>query len=180
MNFSSHISKLKSKLARFCGILSKISYLLPESARLNYYYGFIYPNLIYNVETWCGTFSSHLDRLIVIHKRIVRIIAGEPPLSHSSPIFHDLKILKLYDIYRFQLAIYMFNARHNYPVRHSLNTQSRGLPVSSFHRLSTTQHSISFMGPKIWNELPRNLTEISRFGEFKRKLKEYFIDQYSQ
>ena len=140
---------------------------------LNYYYGFIYPNLIYNIEIWGGTFPCHLESLHVIQKRIVRIIAGEPPLSHSNPIFHDLKILKLTDIYRFKLAVYMFNNRENYPAQHSLNTRSRDMPVSIFHRLTTTQHDLYFMGPKIWKELPRHLTEISRFGEFKNKLKMY-------
>ena len=49
LNFSDHISYVTGKLAKSIGILFKIRSNLPTSARLNYYYSYVYPYLSYNV-----------------------------------------------------------------------------------------------------------------------------------
>ena len=100
LTYSDHIKLVNGKIAKSTGILYKITHLLPLLVRLDYYYAFIYPYLSYCVIVWGATYPSHLYNLIVQPKKIIRIISDAPYLSHSSPLFHNLKILKFEDAYR--------------------------------------------------------------------------------
>ena len=61
----------------------------------------------------------------------------------------------------------MFNAgtKGLYLTEHILNTWSKDdtspLPSPSFYRLTLSQHSISFVEPIIWNDLPTRIININ-------------------
>ena len=181
LTFKSHIDLVSNKISRHSGILYKIKHLLPLATRLNYYFAFIFPYLSYNVIVWGGTYKSHLNPLIISHKKIIRNICDAEYLEHSSPLYKKLGLLKFEDIYRYKLLIYMFKARCNglYLIEHERTTRNRDQSAySNFHRLELTQHAVSFAGPKLWNSLPINLRNIESLGQFKRSLQKYFIDSY--
>ena len=75
MTFSVHIDEVLTKISRHTGILFKIRDNLPTKTRLDYYYAFIYPYLSYNVIFWGATYQTHLNPLIVQHKRTIRTIS---------------------------------------------------------------------------------------------------------
>ena len=52
--------------------------------------------------------------LEVAQKKCIRIIANVNPRTHSEPIFYDLDILKVRDVYKFNLGSYMFKNAGNY------------------------------------------------------------------
>ena len=180
LSFKNHIDYITSKISRNTGIFYKIRNNLPMKARLNFYYSFIYPFLIYNVINYGSTYSSHLVNLICQHKRIIRAIANAGYYDHTSPLFSRLKLLKFSDIYRYNVAVYMYQHCSNFQIQHDVNTRSRSMAatVPSFNRLTICQHSITFMGPKVWNNLPLYVRNSSSISKFKKNLKVYFIDQY--
>ena len=47
--------------------------------------------------------------------------------------------------------------------------------VPAFQRLSVTQKSLHYMGPRVWNLLPGEIRSITSFGLFKREAKKYFM-----
>ena len=49
---------------------------------------------------WRQTFTSYLETLVLIQRKIVRAIAHQHPLSHALPIFKSLKQLQLYGIFK--------------------------------------------------------------------------------
>ena len=78
------------------------------------------------------------------------------------------------------MFLYMFSAMKKglYLIEHSINTRNRNQASSTHHRLSTTQHSVSFEGPRIWNQLPQSLRNVDSLYVFKTKLKRHLIQQY--
>ena len=180
MTFTHHIDHVLKKISRHTGILYKIRDPLTQQARLNYYYAFIYPYLSYNVILWGSTFQTHLNPLIVQHKRTIRTIADANFRDHTDPLFRRLGLLKFADIYLYHILVYMFKAikRGEYTQTRNLNTRSTGLAQPVFHRLTTTQHAISFTGPTAWNNLPNQMRSIEKIGTFKRTLKAYLISNY--
>ena len=54
-------------------------------ARLNYYYGLVYPNLIYNVIPWGRANPTHFSPLIAQYKRTIRTFLG-PTIWNQLPI----------------------------------------------------------------------------------------------
>ena len=63
------------------------------------YNSLIHPHLIYGLYFW--GFSP--KRLIILQKKAVRTISLSRYLSHSTPLFKNLKILKIDDQYSIQL-----------------------------------------------------------------------------
>ena len=149
-------------------------------ARLNFYYSFLYPYLSYNVVVWGNTFKTHLHPIIIQQKQIIRLIAGANYLAHTNALFHEYEVLKFEDIYKYCMSLYMFSAMKKglYLIEHSINTRNRNQASSTHHRLSTTQHSVSFEGPRLWNQLPQSLRNIESLYLFKIKLKRHVIQQY--
>ena len=166
LSFKEHISFILKKISRHSGILYKIRDGLPLQTRLNYYYSFIYPYISYNIVVWGGTYSTCLQPLIVQQKRTIRIIKDAGYSEHSSPLFKELNLLKVVDIYKYYLLIYMFKAKTKgeFSITHLRNTRNRDFVLPVFHRLEMTQHAVSFMAPKTWNSLPLTLRKIEKLG----------------
>ena len=180
LNFSQHIAHVSGKLSKNVGIFSKIRSNLPLNARMNYYYAFIFPYLTYNVIFWGRTYTCHIQSIILLQKRVVRLMADANFLDHTDPLFSRLKILKFDDIFRYFMSIYMFKAikQGRYQCQHTLNTRNRGLAQPLFNRLASGERSVSVMGPKVWNNLPQNIRNIEMLSAFKNQLKNHFINQY--
>ena len=159
----------------------KIRDNLPIKARLDYYYTFIYPYLSYNVVVWGGTYQNHLNPLITQHKRIIRTIASAQARDHTTPLFFQLGLLKFGDLYNYYLLIHMYKKinQGEFSVAHSVNTRNRHLATPTFHRLTLTQHSVSFRGPTAWNTLPLQLQQLPTLSKFKKCLKLFFIQKYA-
>ena len=86
-----HISEISIKVARVIGIMNKLKHIFPHQILRTLYNSLIHPHLIYGLYIW--GFSP--KRLTILQKKAVRILARRPYISHTTPIFKDLKILKL-------------------------------------------------------------------------------------
>ena len=181
MTFKDHIGYVISKISRYTGILYKIRDNLPTKTRLDYYYAYIYPYLSYNTLIWGCAYLNYLQPLIIQQKRAVRTIANAGFMDHTDPIFKQLKLLKVKDIYNLQLGLYMYHARNRGEYASQSNIHTRGSDHdahSVVHRLSRSQHAVSYAGPQFWNTLPIDIRSINNFGRFKKSLKEHLINKY--
>ena len=69
------------------------------------YYSLVYPYLYYCTIAWGSTYPSNLNRLVLLQKRVIRIISKD---THTDPIFRDLKLLRLDQIYLYQLGKFRY------------------------------------------------------------------------
>ena len=54
---------------------------------------------MYGLFVWGNRKFSNKNRLVTLQKKVLRIVNGSSYLTHTEPIFKNLKILKLYDLY---------------------------------------------------------------------------------
>ena len=181
VNFKTHITHVLNKISKHAGILFKLKANLPTFTRINYYNAFILPYLDFNILHWGGTNECHLEPLVIIQKRIIRTIADEDYLAHTTPLFFRLKLLKIKDLFRFQAVVDTYNKikEGQYSVSHDIHTRNSQFALSKFHNLTRTQQSITFNGPTFWNSLPAELRNITILSNFKVKLKEFYLSQYA-
>ena len=181
LKFDTHIKLLCKKISKSIGIMFKLKEYVPQCVMLKIYYSLVYPYLIYGNLIWGGTFPTHLHPLFLLQKRAVRIVVNASYLAHTNDIFIDLKILKLPDIHKFLVLQYVFNNFNKFHVPNSnqhYSTRRQNELSPQFQRLSLTQHSLKFSGPKFWNKLPLNIRQCNRFNLFKKMVKSHLIDQY--
>ena len=74
------------------------------------------------------------------------------------------------------MGMYMYINHGKYRCTHGLNTRNSKLGVPKFHRLTQTQHAISFKGPHIWNSIPEEIKNLKTIKKFK--LKDHLINFY--
>ena len=104
-----HITKTAIKIARVIGVLNKLKHIFPQHILLTIYNSLIQPHLIYGLYLW----GLNCKRLKILQKKAVRILAFRPYISHSTPIFKTLKILKLEDLYTMQLYKFYYKNTNN-------------------------------------------------------------------
>ena len=122
LNFKPHITFICNKISKAIGIIYRSRDFLPKYILISLYYTLVYPYLNYCTLAWGNTFTSHLEPIRIIQKKIVRIITFQPYSCHTSPLFHDLNFLKFDDIYKYRAVVHIFHERgrgscqrtHNY------------------------------------------------------------------
>ena len=87
LSWKEHISYVCGKVAKGIGIVSKVRKYLNKSTLLELYYSFIYPYLTYCNQVWGLSCKSHMDALVKLQKRAIRIISGVHPRTHTDPLF---------------------------------------------------------------------------------------------
>ena len=180
LKFSNHLQIVSLKLSKNVGIIYRLKTCIPQKVLIQLYYSLVYPYLSYCVNIWGSTYDAHVKPIEILQKKIVRLITNSSYYAHTTPLFRELNILKLCDIYKFHAALFMFDKIHSSTTvpRHSYSTRFNSDTRSAFHRLTVTQHSLSFTAPKIWNDIPLAIRNIKKLKPFKKNLKQFFIDQY--
>ena len=69
LNWISHITFVKNKVAKGIGIIRRARPLLNKSALKNLYHTFIYPYLTYCVEVWGSAKFVHLSPILFLQKK---------------------------------------------------------------------------------------------------------------
>ena len=95
----SHVTKTAIKISRVIGVLNKLKHIFPQHILSTIYNSLIQPHLIYGLYLW----GLNCKRLKILQKKSIRVLAFKPYLSHSTPVFKDMKILQLDDLYTMQL-----------------------------------------------------------------------------
>ena len=95
LNFAEHIIKLTCKLSKSVGILSKLRNILLFTALRKLYYSMVHSHLFYGIVIWVYTYDSHLERLIILQNKAVKMVAGGHRQDHVTPFYHGFQILKL-------------------------------------------------------------------------------------
>ena len=76
--------------------------------------------MLYGIRAWGGTFKTYLSKLSTLQNKSVKILTGANYFDHATPSFKNLKILKLADLYKLEVAKIMFrHIRNNFPTTFS-------------------------------------------------------------
>ena len=110
LSWKYHLSELSKKLARTCGFFFKIRNLLPLDVLLCLYNALFLSFLQYGLIVWGQTFASYIGPILKLQKKAVRDISFQPRLSPALPIFKDLKVLKLSEIFELLLLTFFYDS----------------------------------------------------------------------
>ena len=181
LKFRDHIDTICNKISRSIGIMYKLKNFVPTVVLKQIYYSLVYPYLNYCICIYGGTYNVHMNRLVILQKRIVRLICKAPFLAHTSNLFHDLKFLKICDIYKYTIGIYMYanpDYRNSFDRNHDHSTRNRSTLRPVRPRLTVCENSLSVVGPNIWNSIPDSIRNCLSRDSFKFRFKQYLIELY--
>ena len=180
LKFSSHISYSCNKMSKSIGIFYKLKNYIDTKSLIKLYYTFIYPYMIYCNVIWGGTNQTHLNRMFVLQKRVIRVIHGLNSRAHTEELFFDSKILKLKDLNFYFLGQHVYKNFDSFTSDHVTGymTRQNSDLRPMYQRLSLTQKSIYYAAPSAWNCIPRNIRCLDKIEEFKIELKNFCVNKY--
>ena len=86
LTWKHHISELSKKLNMSIGILFKMNKLCPKRSLMSLYFSLVHSYLSYGTFVWGNANETHLNKIRVLQKKVVRIIANVEYNNHSSPL----------------------------------------------------------------------------------------------
>ena len=186
LSFSRHVSYIKNKISKGMGIIIKARKYLNKKSLLDLYHAFVYPYLTYCIEVWGNMSNVHLDALVKIQKKIVRIITYSPYLAHTDELFKDLNILPIHKLMLQRVSLQMFKySRNTLPeviselfitndTFHSHNTRNKNKLRSKMSNREYMYKNFSFIGVYIWNDIQDHIPINTSYSKFKSNTKNYF------
>ena len=188
LSWNKHIDVIVSKISKTVGLLSKVRHLLPNLGTRTLYMSLVEPYIGYCNIVWSQANASvYLDKIFKIQKKYCRIITFSDFRAHSEPLFKELNILNVYNMYKYQIALFMykqlngliplmdcFSFTTNFSVHDHYTRQGSNLHMARC-RTTKRQLTIFFQGPKIWNSLPLSLRDSPSILFLKKHLKKYLL-----
>nr|CAB3266990.1 reverse transcriptase [Phallusia mammillata] len=192
LKWEKHIAHVERKLAQACGIMYKLRDYFGQQFLRIIYYSFAYPYLQYAIAAWGSGYAASIKTLNIKHNKILRAITRSPYRCRATPLYHDLRLLKFKDIYKLEVAK-LLHSFHTGALPSTYN--SLFTPITSVHHYNTRRaenqnyfhprvntafgtRSICHRGPKVWEDLPRDIKSLSRLSSFKKQLRLYLLRQY--
>ena len=145
----------------------------------------MYMRINYCIEVFGSAAQYHINSLVVLQKRAVRVITSSKFREHTAPLFKDLKLLTLQQLYLYRIGLFMFKVHHNKVPDvcqsifvtnanvHSYNTRRRNhlhVPIANSVCLSKC---IRIKGVKIWNKIMDSIDVQCSIACFKHKLRNF-------
>ena len=105
-------------------------------------------------------------------------------LAHTEPLFSELNILKVSNLYNYSIALFMYKLNcsklpdifpmfvYNHEIHKYETRQSDHFHIPTC-RTNLSKMSIKYQGPIIWNELSSNIDIDCSIGTFKKRAKRY-------
>ena len=178
-----HTQYIKGKISRGFGVLLKARKVFNQETLVSLYYSMIYPYLSYCIHVWGSASANHLRDLITLQKRIIRIISGEPPLTHTEPLYKKLKLLPLKGIYVYTISLFMFkftsgmlpnifsNMFQYSSIHNPYQTRQSNALYIHFCSTNRSQKNIRYIGAYIWNVLITKINVYCKISTFKIHLR---------
>ena len=184
LKWKKHIDVVLSKTSKCLGILSKVRHLVPVQLTRLLYLTLVEPYMAYCNIIWCQSEkNSNLDKIFKLQKRYCRLMMFSNFRAPSKPLFSQLKLLNIYQIYKYQLAIYMFKIVHKLVPHLNHQLFSTGSSIHGYDtrfkdalrkhacRTKLRQSTFCFQGPKLWNNLADSIKLSPSLTIFKKNLK---------
>ena len=176
LTWMSHIKHISSKLSRVLFLLRELKDFVPNEHVKSAYFAFFQSVILYGLLLWGN--SSHISDILLLQKKAVRLLTNLPPLTHCKPLFRELGIMTVINLYILQCVMHVKSNISNFIVRrtvHSYPTRNREDLHVPFNRLSISQKNYSAMSLKIFNHFPHKVTELP-VNDLKDKLTEWLTN----
>ena len=191
VTWSEQIEDLSKRLSCAAGIFSKLRYYINIKTMIEMYHSLFNSKLQYAILCWGSTSSTRISKLQVLQNKAIRNMNKAPRYYRLDNYYLNQRILKVQDLYNLEVVKFMHGHSqgllpicfssffvetrylHGYHTRHSY---LRNYNISHF-KTSKGQRSIQFLGPKLWNDVPNDIRNLSKVS-FKIKMKNLILSRY--
>ena len=189
LSFAHHINLVSNKISKTIGILFKLKHYVPVNVLKTIYTSLIQSYLSYGISVWVAANATNLYHLTILQKRAIRLVNNSNYLDHTNPIFHNLNILKLNDLYKVRCLKYMYNViflnKYDFiqssilsqQVEHNHQTRTTDLRLPTVKKDKFKQ-SIIYKSTFYWNKFKYLIPWVRGIHTFVKETKNLLINGY--
>jgi len=176
LSWDTHTDQLCGKLNTSIYVLKRIKSISTlETAKLAYF-SIFESHLRYGLIVWGNSSQKNIQRILILQKRAIRVLAGLNPIESCRIPFKEMRILTVISLYIFEAINYAIKTNlHKTGQLHEYNTRNRNNFLLPIHHLTLTEEKPSYIGPKLFNMLPGHLKKISTEKHFKKELQGWLL-----
>ena len=180
-----HVNSVCRKIYAGLAMLKRIRPFVEDDTLKLLYSCLIQSQMDYCCEIWGDRFNTHIERITKLQKRAARLILMCNIYTPSKDLFSRLRWQPFTQRIVYFRAVFVYKCLNNISARyyddyfheisetHTINTRqsSRHDLAIPKYRTEYFTHSLSFLCPKLWNDLPVALRELTSLSTFKLHLK---------
>ena len=189
LTWSLHIANIKNKISKNIGIISRIRNFIDTKTALMLYYSMVYPYLTYGNIVWASNYKSRLTGLVKMQKHAIRIMFHLPPSTSTKAKSIEHGLLNVIQINLFLIGQFMFkysnsllpSSFNNFFLKtsnlHNYNLRTNYAYRPDFAKTNMKLFSIKCIGPRVWSDVPPEISSLSHFASYKKLSKLYFLSK---
>lgn len=158
MSWEQHINYVINKLNSAYYAICSLKCKLDQNGLLSVYYGLVNSHLNYCTSVWGG--SIHINKVLVVQKRILRKIFNMKLTDSCRPVFVKYKIMTVIAIYIYKLLIFAHERQHKMIHNkniHSHDTRTKNnIIVNKFYH-EFYKKSVNFASIHLYNKLTNEI-----------------------
>lgn len=191
LTFKHHISCINQKISRHLFSIKQLKFSLPKDSLRTLYFALIHPHLTYGILAWGNSKASLLRKTETLQKRALRTINVKKYNSHTDPLFRSCGVLKIPDIAKMEILLFMHDYinnklpksfegtfSHNSDHQNAYLTRQRDM----FNIPRTKSRFVDklplFCFPNLWNKNESLFNTHTSRNNFKRIIKSAYIKEY--
>ena len=188
LSWADHIKEVCWKISQAAGVIFKVRNRLSPEALMLIYHALVAQKLKYGLICWATASKFLLDRVNVVHNKVVRYMTFSKPCSRAWPLYCKLNVLPL-DIlaelewgkfmYKFQNKMlpkafdsYFKAPSHQHGTRYA---KQKNFELVRFAN-AKEKSMIKCIGPKKWSLIPIEIKETLFLQTFTKKFRAHLID----
>lgn len=177
ITWTPHIDTLSKKLNTSLFMIKQIKSLSNSETAKTAYFSLFESHLRYGLAVWGGTSKVNLNRILMLQKKCIRVLAGLHQLDSCRDAFRELKIMTIVSLYIQEVVMYVDGKdlqRNKDAHRH--NTRNGELYILPAHNLKLFETKPSYIGRKLHNSLPEEM-HTKRGNSLRSALKAWLLDR---
>lgn len=189
LSWKPHMELLLHKINIISGVVSKIKHYLTKEALLMLYNSLIKSHLQYCIMTWCFGNKTLVKKLQRAANKFIRLVFGLKYRDSVGNVMKHSSILTIEQILHLETAIFMHKLTNNslpsafcdilenntIKSNTTRKTRSGSGLYPSFCRIDLTKQSLKYLGPLVWNRIPRDIKDHKSLNIFKNCLFNYIL-----
>lgn len=167
LSWAPHIDAVLDRLSRVNFLLSRLMCCVPFEYVKSTYFALFQSVMSYGLMFWGN--ATKTGEVLIMQKRAIRIMSGAGRIAHCKPLFLELRILTVVNLYIYNSLVHAYKGKHKHQHRiniHGLNTRRRHDIDVPFVRLEKLRSSHLIMSIRLFNKLPLKVRNLS-LREFK-------------
>ena len=191
LTWENHINEVCNSLLKYFGIFYNIRNSIPLAMARTIYYACIYSRIKYAIEIYGTASETRFGRLQILQNKLMKLLTRKDRMFSTNTLHSQLKILKVKHIHETSVLHFVHNCikgdpidpfkryftyrheAHNYELRNNDNISTRKININMGK--NTTHHT----GAILWNNLPKEITNIEELGDFKIELLAHYQNSYT-